>query len=454
MKIKFFFLFLFVFVIVLQGCAKVECKSDEDCLKPHFNSVCIDNKCVHTPIPDECGNGLCEPGENKCNCEVDCGMCAGISGPFKLSCVNGECLENIPESDVEEVVSLSDLSAGGDQFELVTTFNQPFNVYKDLFNVQIKLNMKVYDNNFDRKITNIKLIGKKDRQSIPLANLDINRNIWPYSKVNADLILDFPASEQSGTFTDLELHVSYDYMTGKTTRVPKSIVMKKTYRNYKLDWVLPSKPYPCPASCDDNNPGTLDVCDKSTDFRCVHRPIPGACGNFICDESENPCTCPLDCGPCDETFGTYMQFACVDNKCIAQTKSAVSQSPTSLFDDRNLNKFHLQNNYNFVDPFNVNSDKISLEFNLYDKQESVSDIKITAVRLFEGSNELTSTTSVLSLSDSGVIDLRLLKQAIPEQAVTLTLKVWYEYTENDEIKKGSYSKPLGRVTVLSPGIEK
>ncbi|MBW2993892.1 hypothetical protein KY315_00555 [Candidatus Woesearchaeota archaeon] len=453
MKTKFFFFLLLISIIALQGCSKAECKTDADCLKPHFTSVCLDNKCVNTPIPNECGNGICETGETKCNCEIDCGMCAGISGPFKLSCVGEECVETISESDVEQVVSLSDIYVDNDKFDLITAYNKPFNVLKDTFNIRMPVqtsNPKISD----RRITKVALVGKKNRESVPLASKDVYKQVWPGSEVEFDLILNFPTTESSGTFTDLELQVTYEYLLGTIAKKP---LMRKIYRGYTLDWIKPSKPYPCPESCDDGNPGTLDVCDESTNFRCEHRPIPNTCGNFICDAAENPCTCPEDCGPCEGDAGTHTTFVCVNNACVAQLKSGVTQESKSLFDDRNLNAFHLQNNYIYKNPLNVNTDKITLEFNLYNKKEDTSDIKITAIRLFDRTLEIASASPDLILSSVGEsksTQLTIPLQHVPESDPSLILKVWYEYTQNSEVKKGSYTKPLGKITLISPGTKK
>ncbi len=456
MKTKFFFLLLFILtVLVLTGCEKAECETDSDCLKPHFTGTCLDEKCVYTPIPNECGNGICDGGETKCTCPEDCGVCIGPSGPFELVCVGDLCLEGIPASKVKPQISTKELSAGGDKIRLTTEYNQPFNVLSDLFKVTIALSSPSHRNT-DRKVSKLTLVGSIDRQTIPLAEKILNRPLWPGSEISADLIVDFPTAEKQGTVTNLELQITYDYLTGTTTKVPKSVIVKHRYTGIKFNWVKPSTPYPCPASCDDGNPGTQDVCDASTKFFCEHRPIPGVCGNYVCDANENPCTCPSDCGPCADG-GTYTTFACIENACIAQLKPGIAQEAQSLFDDRKLGPFHLQNNYEYLNPFNVALDKLGLNFNLYDKNADVKDIKITAVRVFEGTNELASAAPSLMLPDagsSGLVEISIPPQAQPEVAKTLTIKVWFEYKQDGSDKKSSYSKPLGKITLLSPGVAK
>lgn len=454
MRFKFFF--LFVMLLLLVSCEKPECESDADCTRPHFSGSCVEGKCVYAPIPGECGNGICEDSETKCSCPEDCGVCAGSSGPFELVCVNDQCIEGIAEAKVKPVISTDELSAGGDKLRLTTEYNQPFNMAKDLFNVRISL-ISENPRNEERKIAKLSLVGQTpDRQTVPLAEKVIERPLWPGFPVDAGLIVDFPASEKAGTISSMELQVTYEYLTGTTTKTPKSIVVENRYSGVKFDWVMPGMPYPCPKSCDDDNPGTLDVCDASTDFFCEHRPIPDACGNYVCDADENPCICPVDCGPCSNG-GTYTGFACVEKECVAQVKPGVSQAAQSLFDDRNLGPFHLQNNYEYVDPFIAADDRIKLVFSLYDKDAGVSDIKITSVRLFEGTNELASAEPNLALPDagsSGVVEINVPLQEAPETGKTVSVKVWYEYKKDDSVKKGSYTKTFGKITFLSPGLRK
>jgi hypothetical protein len=53
----------------------------------------------------------------------------------------------------------------------------------------------------------------------------------------------------------------------------------------------------CPASCDDNDPSTVDYCDQTT-FKCIHKQSQtqqSKCGDGICASSESASTCPSDC---------------------------------------------------------------------------------------------------------------------------------------------------------------
>jgi len=413
---------------------------------------------VFAPIPGECGNGMCEESynENKCDCPSDCGACLGpVSPNMEMTCVGSLCLEGVPPAKIKPITSSAEISAGGDKIRVTTTYNQPFNIIKDLVNLKFSIvSESKYNNN--RKIASLILEGNTpDRRTITIAEKTINRNIWSNQEIDIDMIVDFPTTLKEDNLKDLVLKITYeyDYTTG-STKTPKSVIVKNSYRGIIFNWVKPTTQYPCPETCDDNNMGTQDVCDASTKFFCEHRPVPGACGNFICDGAEDKCTCPGDCGPCTGDAGAYLTYGCVQNKCTAQLKSGISVTPSSIFDDRKIGAFQMQNNYNYNDPLNTAADTFSLDLNLYDKQEDVSNIKITAVRLFESTNEIASTTQLLALpavGQSGTLEIVIPPQPEPEMEKSITLKVWYEYEKGGETQKGSFSKSLGKITLLTPG---
>lgn len=60
----------------------------------------------------------------------------------------------------------------------------------------------------------------------------------------------------------------------------------------------------CPASCDDGQACTLDVCSEATGHKCANTAIPNCCGNKICETGETYQICAADCPNCDD-----------DNKC-------------------------------------------------------------------------------------------------------------------------------------------
>jgi len=453
MKKRLLIVLLIIGLLFLVGCKK-ECKDDIDCEKAFHTAQCLDNKCVYTPIPGECGNLRCEPefGESPANCEIDCGECSGKTGDYlEWMNIQGECLEGIKTQ--KPIIMTDEVSAGGDRFRITTSYNEPFNLKKDLFTLQLSL-ISQGKLNSNEKITGLTLIGTtKDRRTITLAEKMIDRPIFQGQDILENLKIAFPSAEKEGEFKSIELKVNFAYSVRSGSRViPKTAIFSNKYRTVsEFPWADPKTTYPCPASCDDGNPGTQDSCIGGF---CEHTPIPNACGNHVCDAGfENKCTCPGDCGPCSGPAGAYTTYTCQANNCVAQIVPGLAVNPQSLFDDRNLNVFHLQNTYSYNQPFNTQDDKIDLNFQLYDRDEGVSGIKITSIRLLESTNVIATSDKPLNLGSvgsGGTIQLTIPKQSVPESEKSVLIRVDYEYDRNG-VQKSQYTKSLGKITFISPG---
>ncbi len=447
-------------VLILAGCAKAECKKDAQCSKPHYAGTCTDKKCVYEPIPNECGNGQCEApvGENKCTCGADCGECTGKAGKYLVQQCNAqdECVEDIPATTQKPITQTRELATGGSKISVTSTFNQPFNIKKDRLELEFKMSV-LAPSMSDVMISRLELTGMTtDKRTVSLTDKTVDKSLFAEgSKFKEYVIIDFPGTEKDGELTSLNLKIYADYVqTSGTTVTPKSTTLNHAYQSLKFAYARPEKSPGCPASCDDANPGTQDVCDASTSYFCENKPIAGACGNGICDGTENPCTCVQDCGPCSGG-GTYLTRSCVSNACLAQLKPGVTAQPQSLFDDRDMSAFHMQNSYKYNKPFNTNADKFTLEFTLYEKQDTVSSVKIKDIRLLAGTQEIAYITAGKTLSSVGqkeTVELSVPAQATPEVERNLNLRVWYEYVQDSTTKQGDYSKGLGKVTLLSPDV--
>lgn len=71
--LHFFSISLILCLMLLSGCKEKECKLNSDCeQKECFTTTCKDNECVNRPIPNCCGNMMCEEGESWCSCKKDC----------------------------------------------------------------------------------------------------------------------------------------------------------------------------------------------------------------------------------------------------------------------------------------------------------------------------------------------------------------------------------------------
>ncbi len=455
MRSKAVIIGILAIALILAGCAKAECKKDADCTKPHFTGTCIDKKCTWTPIPNECGNSLCETGENKCTCSTDCGACEGKSGKYLVQQCNAlqECTEDIPATAQKPIALTRELTTGGSKISVASTFNQPFNTRKDQFGLEFGLNV-LAPTMSEATITRLELTGMTpDKRTIPLADKSISRTLHPGAKAKELLIIEFPTADKDGELTSLNLKVYLDYLlTSGTSATPKSTILQHAYQSMKFAWARPETPSGCPASCDDANPGTQDSCGPETMYFCQHTPVAGACGNGICDANENKCTCPSDCGPCSGST-TYLSRSCANNACISQLKPGITAQPQSLFDDRDIGPVHLQNTYKYSKPFNTKTDKLTLEFTLYEKQESVSSFTIKDIRVLDGTNEVASISAGRQLSSAGqkeTVELSIPAQGPAEQERNLALRIWYEYVQGSETKQGDYSKALGKTVLLNP----
>ncbi len=455
MKKRFMVVVFIVALLFLVGCKKAECETDADCQRTGFAGTCVDEDCVYEPVPGVCGNLECEPeaGETQATCEIDCGECQGATGQYlEWMPIQDQCLEGIKNQ--KPIVMTDEIKAGGDTFRITTNYQEPFNMRKDVFSITITLaSQGTYNSN--EVIKGVTLTGTTaDRRTVTLAEKQLNRPIFPGQDVQEDMIISFPTAEKEGAFSSLLLKVDFGYSVRSGTQlVPRTATLQNRYRAVRsFPWAEPGTPYPCPESCDDNNPGTADAC---VDGFCTHNPVPNACGNFICDAGfENKCSCPSDCGPCSGPAGAYTTFTCLNQQCVAQLNPGVAVAPQSLFDDRNLNVFHLQNTYSYNQPFDVKKDKLSLQFTLYNKQDDVSDVKITSVRLLEGTNVISTAAKSLSLGNigsTGTIDLQVPPQEKPEIDKTVTLRIDYDYSKGGEARKAQYTKALGKLTLISTG---
>jgi hypothetical protein len=456
MKKSFLLLGAVLLLFVLAGCSR-ECKVDSDCVKPHFAGRCDVRVCEYTPIPNECGNSVCDSNENKCTCAFDCGICQGTNGPYlKYSCVDNACLDAVPLDQVKPVYLSSEAKTSGITFKATSDFNQPFNLKKDLF--RIDFSAMAVGTASDITLRRLEVSGTtKDQRVITLYDKPIDRPIALSQDVSEQFVLSFPSSESYGELSNLVLEVFYDYSvvaSGKTSQRSASFQIR--YPSIKsFVWVMPKEKYLCPASCDDQNPATEDACGADTNFFCMHRPIVGQCGNGLCEPAENKCTCASDCGPCSGASGNYMSLACIANRCVSQLRPSFSPEAKKIFDDRDLSYFHLQNNYDFNDPFNIRTDAVSLSFSLYDKKEEVSQIRITDIRLFEGVAEIAYIKPGIALSsvgESSSASLSVSDISGVEDAKALTLAVWYEYDRGGQVAKSDFRKSLGSITLVKPGV--
>jgi len=66
------------------------------CDRPDSNNTCPTHLCAGAFFCTKCGNGVCGPGENKCNCPKDCAQISCTNDfdcPEKMKCQNSTCVD-------------------------------------------------------------------------------------------------------------------------------------------------------------------------------------------------------------------------------------------------------------------------------------------------------------------------------------------------------------------------
>ncbi len=440
---------ILVSLLVLASCAPKECSSSNDCAeRSAFSASCAKGECVYSPVPNVCGNERCESGETKANCANDCGGCNGkVSGSQLLEYqqVNGRCVEGVPSVLVKPVVVANDVAGGGNRFHFDTVYSQPFNLRKDQFEFAIQLDQGLQ--NRDLFITDVELSGTKDRRSVVFARKSISRPLIEGVHLREVLVLDFPMQELEGELSNLVLKFKYEYVSVQGDRLVRKEGSAQIAYKDKFVVVNPPSQYPCP-DCNDNNPATLDSCNQQN--FCEHEPVPGVCGNGLCDGAENKCDCAKDCGACSGT-GSVTVYSCKANQCVASLRDSVVLTPHNIFESRDIGPVELANNYRFTTPFNVMTDVLSVDINRYGADASVSKITIETLRLLEGSQVIAelSINQELGLAPMN-LSLKIPPLPVVEKEAALAVAVWYSYVQNDKTQRGMFQKPLGRLLIVSP----
>ena len=398
-------------------------------------------------------------------CDPACGApCPGSAGRYMTMQCDKElmkCVADVsPTAKISPTPLLLEQTSLGFGFRIEILMNQPFNMQSDLFKMDISVA------SFPTGVSSVKIkkaefSGQNPaRQTVIIGRKDINRHIYDTSSIiTEEMKIDFPTADFDGTFTALKLSMTYEYEQEAYGQVQtKEQTIQIQVRGQNFEWLKPTSKPKCPDSCDDGNPATEDVCDASTDYFCEHKAIAGQCGNAICESSEDKCTCEADCGPCSGDASSSLGYQCSsDSKCVTVLKPGLSQEPVSIFDDRNLNIFHLQNTVSFNNPLNVKTDKITAEFTLFSAQEAYQDIKINSVKIMEREKTFASSDPGKAFSSAGSsipVELTVTGFAGTEEEKSLSINVWYEYnilSGNTTIpRSGNFAKGIGKITLINP----
>ena len=464
-------------LLLASGCKKkpgVECKKDIDCTENEFKGVCEKKRCVYEPIPDKCGNrkspdpdqdfgqAMCErdAGENECTCPADCGECEGRakgSAILEKTCnAQNECITTIDPKKQKRTSQFQEVKSKGDTFRVTLEYPTPFNFGADAMRVTIGL-VEASKTNSNRRIKRIDLSGvTKDRRTLRLVTREFNLPVWAVGsewEISEDLVLDAPP-DTAGQFTELKLVIDYEYVVEiRGTASEKPGKLSARFKE-KMEWAV-GAPGDCPEAGCPQEAGRSVECGPQTSGRCIYTFKTNTCGNYACEPGENRCSCASDCGPCAGGT-THLTFGCagVPEQCLAQLKPGITIEDKTIFDDRDIGKFHLQNNFKYRVPFNVKQDKLVIDFTLYEMSEGLLNVIIEAVRVLERGEELAGVQANALLPRVGktaTVELELPPQSKPELERTLSITVWYKYTDAKGETTSTFTKSLGKVVLLTPG---
>ncbi|MBI2136551.1 hypothetical protein HYU06_05760 [Candidatus Woesearchaeota archaeon] len=239
------------------------------------------------------------------------------------------------------------------------------------------------------------------------------------------------------------------------------------------------------SSCNGNDSGEeKETCKKASDCRypgkdkkaftakcedkeCVYAPKPGVCGNGKCDkeEGETLCSCPKDCPDkerkltkCDGKVSNseYLEYKC-DKKqqCVVEItgqKQVPPKSENLEFKQRNIVQAKVLLTYVYPEPFNIDSDVLSLKLKLDEKLEA-DEVTLKRIQLIRHTGQKVrgrwdEKDQEIQLIDKLDINRVLwdpqieVEQSLPieadvnqSQRTTLTLKLFFTYKVKDA--KGS-----------------
>jgi hypothetical protein len=451
-----------IFLLLLAACGtEPECETSDDCSKTFYTGSCTEEgNCSYTPIPDQCGNDLCESGENKCLCPTDCGACSGtVPGAQYLeqSCdADDKCTTDITTQE-DKAYTSNAIRSGGDTFTLSAIYKEPFNVNRDQLTLQVYLSAKGVANS-NHRVTSVELSGRgSDGTRVVLANQAANAKIVDSGREYAALIplnFDFPTGLKEDNVAQLELRMQYEY-TVETSRGPqaKTATITDRWKTTSITYTVPSATYACPEDCDDQNPDTEDICGLSTNFLCKNIAKPNTCGNQVCDDGENQCSCAQDCGRCDRRTPS-LTYGCKEGVCAADVNLIAIRTQT-LLDERQLPFFKIKTMFTFKNPFEVNKEEFKLDFRLISKGDDVDKVVITSISLMDGQQVIAQVTPNTEISKTGLENQQSATLSIgdigtDEIQAAYTIRVDYKSMKGDEGTPGYFTKPLGKIRYIQP----
>jgi hypothetical protein len=193
----------------------------------------------------------------------------------------------------------------------------------------------------------------------------------------------------------------------------------------------------CKGECEVSSDCPSQTCKTASCIgkKCQYETIEDCCGNGICEDTENKCTCARDCGTCSgkgkvkigsRTYDTeYLEYLCENNECVLGVEEDKAKE-MSLLDENNFGYFKLETLVTFNKPFDTRKDSFNFRITLKDATDDVVlPIKIKKIVVREGEVLFGERRFNLALDEIG-------------SEVTVKVPVTYELDELEEEKRLSY----------------
>ena len=206
------------------------------------------------------------------------------------------------------------------------------------------------------------------------------------------------------------------------------------------------------------------------DRMCVKTPQPGCCGNLMCEDEENSCSCSLDCKKpkCEgkvitrevgskKYYADYLKYMCVEDTCMRTfDKTNINKIP--LLSEKTVNNMDIEIGATFNKPFDLTEDKIMVTITLKDFDDSkvkmpfkIKNIKVMSGDILYG--QLNVNKELLQVG-SGIKEFVQLSYKPEELEIEqkLELKVDYEVTKlsnsGDELLRNDFSETFSQKLFL------
>ncbi len=390
----------------------------------------------------------CTP-EKKCESANDCDE----KQDYSVKCSDeGKC-EYTKQTSSGLVSSSQDFTNAGDKFRIAFSYNNPFDVSNDLFNVKLSLVTKS-EQSKNRVITKIELtgVGKKTGRTL-LASKEVNKPLWDVGseyELDEDLKIDSSLSERED-FNELSITVYYNYIVKTGTKLDTKQAQPNVNLNKRITLTKTISKDQC-SSCKDKK-GYKTICDSSTNLICEYESLSNICGNYRCESEANEtrCNCKTDCGPCSGTTESLI-YNCVSDKCVGQIKPTIVVKNNNILDQKKQSEIPFTLHYVFNNPFNVQTDTFDIKFLIDNPPQNINNIRIEDIRLLEGQQEIVAIKprKILSPNKEITISVKIPEQNMEEVKKSITVVVEFSFNKDNQSKEDKFQKQFSdKVTILT-----